>query len=202
MRQRLTVSDKRLAYETIGSTICRTPLAMTTKTLLTAVGLLAGFAFSTHAADPSKPSSTIEVNFIEPNKFTDVKDRYSSQDEASEHYLKVLKEHLERTAARRLPPGHRLVVSFTNIDMAGDFEPWRSPQMQDVRIVKDIYPPRIDLNFQLFDPNGEVVAEGQRELRNLTFNMSITTLPTNDPLRHEKALLDDWLRQEFRAKKS
>lgn len=173
---------------------------MTTKTLILTVGVLAGSAFPALAADPSSSSTAVEVNFIEPQKFTDVKDRYSTQDEVSEHYLKTLKEHLERTAARRLAPGQRLVVSFTNIDMAGDFEPWRSPQMQDVRIVKDIYPPRIDLNFQVFNEQGDVIAEGQRELRDLAFNMRAPTLPTNDPLRHEKALLDDWLRREFRKK--
>lgn len=174
-------------------------IAMTSKKLLLTVSLMAGIAFPLMAAPDA--ASTVEVNFIEPDKFSDVKDRYSSQDEANEYYLRQLKEHLERVAARRLAPGQRLVVAISNIDMAGDFEPWRSPQMQDVRIVKDIYPPRIDLSFQLLDVTGEVVSEGQRELRDLSFNMRASSVPTHDPLRHEKALLDDWVRREFRTAK-
>jgi hypothetical protein len=173
---------------------------MTTKNLLLSVSLLAGMAFPLVAgAQPSDVQSTVEVNFFEPNKFTDVKDRYSTQDEANEYYLRQLKEHIERTASRRLAPGQRLVVAITDIDMAGDFEPWRSPQMQDVRIVKDIYPPRIDLAYQLVDATGAVISEGKRELRDLSFNMKVSSVPTSDPLRHEKALLDDWLRRDFRT---
>jgi hypothetical protein len=173
---------------------------MTTKNLLLSVGLLAGFVLPLVAAD-RPTASAVEVTFVEPNKFTDLKDRYTSLEEANPAYLKELQEHLQRVAARRLAPGQRLVVSITNVDMAGDFEPWRSPQYQDVRIVKDIYPPRIDLSFQLLDAGGAVIAQGQRELRDLAFNMRISGVSNNDPLRHEKALLDDWIRREFRPAK-
>jgi hypothetical protein len=64
--------------------------------------------------------------------------------------------------------------------------------------VKDIYPPRIDLTFRLTDAEGNVVQEGKRELRDLTFMMKITTAFRDDPVRHEKALLDDWLRSDFK----
>ena len=38
-------------------------------------------------------------------------------------------------------------IRVTEVDLAGDFEPWRGPQFQDVRIVKDLYPPRVNLEF-------------------------------------------------------
>ena len=44
-----------------------------------------------------------------------------------------------------LPAGQTLTVTFTDIDLAGDFEPWRGGQAMDIRIVKDVYPPRMDL---------------------------------------------------------
>ena len=96
-----------------------------------------------------------------------------------------------------MPEGHLLSVTFTDIDMAGDFEPWRGPRFDDIRIVKDIYPPRINLSFRLTDAEGNVVKEGTRELRDLAFMMKITMAFRDDPVRHEKALLDDWLRSEF-----
>ena len=175
---------------------------MNTKTFLVALGLAVGLTVPLVAAD-NPENSAVEVSYVEPEKFTDVQDSFGASQEPNESYLRQLKEHLQRSGSKRLADGQRLTVTITDIDMAGDFEPWRSPQFQDVRIIKDIYPPRIDLSFQLIDANGQVIAEGERELRDLSFNMRTTGLPTNDTLRHEKALLDDWLRRELRrAKKS
>ncbi|MBI5688591.1 MAG: DUF3016 domain-containing protein [Verrucomicrobia bacterium] len=142
------------------------------------------------------------VEFFEPNKFTDVKDSYLG-DATRTTYLDQLRDHLLQRAKYYVPDGHTLSVTFTDIDMAGDFEPWLGPRWTDVRIVKDIYPPRIDLTFRLTDAEGNVVKEGRRELRDLAFLMKITSAFRDDPVRHEKALLDDWLSREFpRARKS
>jgi len=63
--------------------------------------------------------------------------------------------------------------------------------------VKDIYPPAIKLVFRLTDAEGNVLKEGKRELRDLAFMMKISMTFRDDSVRHEKALLDDWLRSEF-----
>jgi len=81
--------------------------------------------------------------------------------------------------------------------MAGDFEPWRGPRWDDVRVVKEIYPPRIQLTFRLTDAAGNVLKEGKRDLKDLAFLMKINMSFRDDPVRHENALLDDWLRDEF-----
>jgi hypothetical protein len=62
--------------------------------------------------------------------------------------------------------------------------------------MKDIYPPRIDLTFKLIDSDGNVLREGPRKLRNLSYLYSGVATPGNtDPLRYDKALLDSWLRR-------
>ena len=66
-------------------------------------------------------------------------------------------------------------------------ESWRGPGRCDVRVMKDTYPPRIDLTFRLVDGDGKELRAGSRKLRD-----SIT-----DHLRYEKALLGDWLRHEL-----
>jgi hypothetical protein len=65
-----------------------------------------------------------------------------------------------------------------------------------VRVVKDIYPPRIDLRFRLTDADGRTLSEGERSLRDSAF-LTRDGLDSNDPLRFEKRLLDSWLRKEF-----
>ncbi|MBL9189092.1 MAG: DUF3016 domain-containing protein [Opitutaceae bacterium] len=137
-----------------------------------------------------------EVVFFEPEKFTDVRDNHMG-DYKRTTYLDQIRDHLLEQAKYFVPDGHKLTVTFTDIDMAGDFEPWRGPTWDSIRVVKDIYVPSIKLTFRLTDANGKVVKEGTRELRDLGFMMKITTGFRDDPVRHEKALVDDWLRADF-----
>ena len=110
--------------------------------------------------------------------------------------LDELKRYLEMRAPGLLPAGQKLSVTLTDVDMAGEYEPWQQPGVNDVRIVKDLYPPRIDLEFKVTDAAGAVVKEGKRQLRDLSFMMKLS-LRRDDPHRYEKALLDDWLRKDL-----
>jgi len=115
-------------------------------------------------------------------------------------WQKALGDYLRRRAERLLPAGQRLDVSIDDIKLAGAFEPWRGPNMQDVRILKDLYPPRIDLHFRLLDANGATLREGSAKLRDLGYLQH--SLPNdNDPLRYDKRLLGNWLDTEFRRGK-
>ena len=161
---------------------------------LSLAGLIGATGLS--AAAVNGANALAEVKFFEPKKFTDVKDNDMGDYERTT-YLDSLRDHILEQAKYFVPAGHKLAVTFTDIDMAGDFEPWRGPRFSDIRIVKDIYPPRIELSFQLTDAEGNAVKQGTRELRDLAFLMKITMAFRDDPVRHEKALLDDWLRSEF-----
>lgn len=153
-------------------------------------------------AEEIRTIARAEVLFFEPEKFTDVRDSYMG-DATRTTYLEQIRDHVLEQAKYFVPEGHKLSVTFTDIDMAGDFEPWHGPRWDDIRVVKDIYPPRILLTFRLTDAAGNVVKEGKRDLRDLAFLMKITISFRDDPVRHEKALLDDWLRSEFpRVRKS
>ena len=83
----------------------------------------------------------------------------------------------------------------TDVDRAGNFEPWRPYPMREVRIIKDIYPPRIDLRFRLLDADGKTIREGTRKLRDPGFMSDSINTSSNDTLRYEKALIDRWLRK-------
>ena len=149
------------------------------------------------AASPDEASSPVNVTFLAPEKFTDVKDYYLDTERGRDALLDQLREHIMTRAAKYLAAGQRLEITVTDVDLAGDFEPWRSPNFDDVRFVKDIYPPRINLEFRLFGADGKVVTEGKRQLRDLGY-LTNFTLPNWDPLRYDKGMLSDWLRREFK----
>ncbi len=166
--------------------------------------LLAAMPPLMKAANPApipNPNQRVEVVFVDPAKFTDARDGYTGTDSGRDAILDQLREHMQTDAKRYIPDGDKLAISVTDVDLAGDFEPWRGPQWDDVRIVKDIYPPRIKLSFRLTDSAGKVIKEGSRDLRDLAFMMKITMSFRDDPLRHEKQLLDDWFSEEFRGLK-
>ncbi len=153
--------------------------------------------FPADSAVSAEAGARVEVTFVNPEKFTDVKDSDFGTERQREDILALLKEFLVERAPKFLPEGQVLAVTITDIDMAGDFEPWRGPKFSDVRIVKDLYPPRIDLAFKVTDASGAVVKEGTQKLRDMSFQMSATPAFSSDSLRYEKALLDGWLRNEF-----
>ena len=172
------------------------------KTLRITLTALLGMAavVGVRAAD-AKVAPRAAVTFVDPDKFTDAADGYRGSDYGRDANLSELKTHIERKANSYVPEGQRLEVTITDVDLAGEIEPWRSPQMQDVRIVKEIYTPRIDLSFKLLDASGAVVKEGKRQLRDMNYMMNINP-NRNDSRVYEKALLDDWFRSEFtRVKK-
>jgi hypothetical protein len=155
-------------------------------------------ACATTPTQPSRPGA-VSVVFEHPENFTDVKDSFTgSLDKVRDGYLEDLAGHLKENASRLLGDGQKLAVTITDVDMAGDFEPGRGPSAMDIRVVKQIYPPRIDLGFKVTDATGATVREGARRLRNLDFMMDpVAAMRTSETLRHEKALLDHWIRDDL-----
>lgn len=166
-------------------------------TRLTLSALLALAAAVGVSAADSKAASRVEVNFVDPDKFSDAADAQRGSDFGRDSNLQELREYIQRRANAQLPEGQRLTVTITDVDLAGEIEPWRSPRMGDARLVKDIYPPRIALDFRLVDASGAVVKEGSRKLTDLTFMMNLHGVNRSDPRIYEKELLDTWIRREF-----
>ena len=155
-----------------------------------------------YAADaPSENAQRVQVQFDHPENFTDLKDSYMATDKGRESYMEMFKDYLQQNASKRLPEGQKLSITFTDIDMAGDFEPWRGASASDVRIVKAIYIPRLKFTYRITDAAGAVVKEGKAELSDMNFqNNLVGTFNSSDPLRYEKHMLDDWMRDELGAR--
>jgi len=168
---------------------------MKTKNVFLAVVLAT--AASVFAAAPAATNVHVEVIFDHPEKFTDVKDSWMGSDRGRDSTLALIKEYLENEAPRHLAEGQTLTLTFTDIDLAGDFEPERGMDFSDVRIVKDIYPPRMNFSYKLVDASGTVLKEGQEKLIDMAFQMSIGIIDRQDSLRYEKNMLREWLREQF-----
>ena len=151
------------------------------------------------AAGTDKPVSRIEVIFVDPQKFTDVNDESMATESGRDYVLEQLKSHMLTVGSKYVNQGQRLEIKVSDIDLAGAFEPWRGVDFGRIRIIKDIYPPRMTLEFRLVDADGKVLSTGTRQLSDFGFMMTIS-LSTNDPLRYDKGMISDWMRREFKPR--
>lgn len=174
-------------------------------TALISAALAAAFAvpaFAARVTDPELPRSLdadgpVTVSWTDPHAFSEI--RYSRNRFEAERgdWVRGIARHLAKRAAGALGPGEHLDVVITDIELAGDFEPGAG-RSDGVRIVRDIYPPRIDLSYTLYDASGDVADSGERSLRDIGFlHRQAGTVGSGDPLRHEKRLVDAWVRDEL-----
>lgn len=155
---------------------------------------------SVAATAAQEPSSRVQVAWAPNEKLTEVKNNPTRRGWLRPNeWQKELGDELRRQGERFLPPGEQLQVTFDDIKLAGEFEPWRGPTLDEVRIMKDIYPPRADISYRLLAADGHVLREGTAKLADTSYLQR--AVPNNtDPLRYDKRMLGDWMRREFGKK--
>jgi hypothetical protein len=174
---------------------------------LSVLALTVAFAAGCSSTTPSGPSTTttasnaaaskitnIVVTFRDADKFTDARENWGEGTDPG--YLDTISDYVKSKASAHVKPDQKLEVEFSDIDLAGDFNPARVGQ-GDVRIVRDIYMPRMALTFKLTGADGTVIKEGQRSLSDMNFMTNISIVDRSEPLFYDKELLADWIRDEF-----
>lgn len=166
----------------------------TLRLLSAALGLTAALALR---ADTPRTDSRTDVIFDHPEKFADIRDMDPPTDKGQADILNRIRDYLVHETAGMVPDGYKLTITFTDIHLAGNFEPWRGPQWDEVRIVKAIYPPAFKFTYTVTDPSGKVVRKGSEDIRDLDFQIRVDVTP-DDPLHYEKDILSEWARSNLR----
>ena len=84
-------------------------------------------------------------------------------------FSRELEKFLIEAGARYVPENMQLNIRITNVDLAGDFELFRGPQAEQVRINKGLYPPRIALEFEVVDSAMKVIKTGKRDITDINY---------------------------------
>ena len=141
----------------------------------------------------------VSVSWEDPARFTEVRHSGNRWAATEGNWLNTLATYMRKEAEETLPAGHRLELTIVDIKRAGQSEPWLGPTLQDPRILRDMYPPRMTLRFREVDADGTVLAEGERKLSDPAFLMNASRVNDTDPLRYEKRMVDSWLRSDWRT---
>jgi hypothetical protein len=140
--------------------------------------------------------SNVEVHWGDPALFTELRYSRNRREAAEGDWVRQLAAYLQSRTERALPAGERVDIEILDVARAGDYE-WLHGSAEDIRVLRDIHPPRMDLQFTRYDANGAVLAEGERTLSDLAYLMGSQPLGSNDPLRFEKRMIDRWVQREF-----
>lgn len=147
------------------------------------------------AARALETAGPVQVRWEDPAQFSEIRYSHNRWESRRGNWVQRLAEHLRDRIGEALPPGETLDVVITDIDLAGDYEPV-GMERRDVRVVRDIYPPRMKLSFVRRGADGQVLDQGGRALSELGF-LSLGSGSAQDPLRFEKRMIDGWVRREF-----
>lgn len=175
--------------------------------LLLAALMLAGTASaaSRRVTDAEAPRSLpaegpVNVSWSDPSEFTEIKRSHNRWEAERGNWVADLATYMRKRSQDMLLPGETLDINITDVARAGNYEPWRGPMMNDVRMVRDIYPPRISFTYKKLNGDGQVLDEGERKLVDMAFQMGSQPL-NSDPLRYEKRMVDRWVQRDLRRER-
>lgn len=141
----------------------------------------------------------VDINWVEPEKFTDVRPSNESRQRFRERTFEDLHQYLEKLM-QALPKDQRLVMTVTDLDLAGQVWPGSFVGLNsasDVRLIKRVDIPRMHFDYKLLDADGEVIKEGSEELKDMAFQDKHNPLFDSESLRYEKNMLREWFQDTF-----
>ncbi|MCV2884786.1 DUF3016 domain-containing protein [Aestuariibacter sp. AA17] len=152
------------------------------------------------AAKATDEIQNVEINWQNPEKYTDIDGANESNKRFRERTIKQLTSHISDLAAT-LPDGQSLTITVTDVDLAGQVWPASFVGMgnsgSEIRLIKDVYIPRMELHYTLHDNTGAVVMEDDVKLKDMAFNHKLNRYFDDESLRYEKAMLDAWFKDTF-----
>lgn len=149
-------------------------------------------------AGTAAQAQNIQYTLVEPERFTDFSIQGMNADRTAAIFEREFQRQLLRSSLRWIPANHTLTLTITDIDMAGDIQPWRNRNHAQIRYIETIYPPRMSFSYVLSDAAGNVVREGEQNLVDLSFNFGIPGFFRNESFHFEFNMLANWIRDTFR----
>ncbi|MFT4256847.1 MAG: DUF3016 domain-containing protein [Pseudoxanthomonas sp.] len=161
-------------------------------------------ALAGNVTDADKPRSLptegpVAVSWNDPAQFSEIRYSHNRWEAERGDWVTQLAEYLRKSATKQLQPGERLEVNIVDVQRAGQYEPWRGPNFDNVRIVRDRYPPRMELSYTLYDANGQVLAQRDTKFSDMGFMLGSSPTNQSDLLSYEKRMIDNWVRRDLRA---
>lgn len=157
--------------------------------------LLALFSLTAQASTPN--AAEVKVAWQHPEKYTDIRPSNGTKAAYQKQVISAF-DKIWADFATKLPAGYRLEVTIKDLDLAGDVNPMFRIDHNDIRVVKEIYFPRMNLDYVLFDENKQQVAAGQDEkIKDMGFMMSTPSGYNRREFAYEAEMLKKWFNRNI-----
>lgn len=153
--------------------------------------LCLGAAQLTHAAD-------VKVNWQDPDQYTDIRPTNETKDAFRKRVFEALDE-VFRDNAKALPEHYLLEINVTNLDLAGDTNILQSRHGNDIRLIKDIYWPRMSLQYTLKNEQGVVISQGKADLADINFLFTHRIIASHTGFEYEERMINNWFKEQQRS---
>ncbi|TRX53151.1 DUF3016 domain-containing protein [Thalassomonas sp. M1454] len=140
-------------------------------------------------------AATVDIEWFEPENYRDIKVANGGKKAFQERVLKDFTGYFTELAAT-LPDNQVLKLKVTDIDLAGDIKYMVGPNNQSMRVITDLYFPRMKFSYQLTE-NGEVIQAGDENIKDMGFNMS-SIHHNSESFYYEKEMIEDWFKDTFK----
>lgn len=140
----------------------------------------------------------VKVEYKDYKKFTDMKPanepRGSYEKRTMANFDKIFAD-----IAKDLPEGYSWNVVVTDIDLAGDVNHMMTQTGQQIRVIKDIFIPRINFSYTLLDQNKVVVLEEKDlKLKEMGFMSRSNVSRVGEAFEHERGMLERWFKETIK----
>lgn len=142
----------------------------------------------------------VSITWQTPEKYTDIRPSSETREAFQERVAKELGEVFV-DLAKKLPNDVKWAITVTDVDLAGDVHPMMRGTANDIRIIKEIYWPRMSLSYRMTDGKGATIAEGQEDIKDMNFMMGMHIPSGHTSFEYEEKMLQDWFRKQQRDKK-
>ncbi|MCK0207158.1 DUF3016 domain-containing protein [Starkeya koreensis] len=133
------------------------------------------------------------VTFVAPQNYRDGNLGWGPVDQRLT--LEGLERIFRNAAAKRLPAGYEIDVAVLDVDLAGKIDPVRA-RTGELRVMRQDTWPSMTLRYTL-RRGGKVIVRGEETLRAMNYLMDPVAIRSTEPLRFEKAMVNDWFRTRF-----
>ena len=141
------------------------------------------------AAPQAHAAGSVEVQWIKPDTYADA--GRSRMDR--ERVMKSLGEHLQKLG-KQLPDGQLLKLDVTDLDLAGEIEPFR---WRDLRVLRGRADwPQMSLHYTL-TADGHTLKSGDAQLQDMGYMFTTSASLRQADLGYEKRMVDQWFKAEF-----
>ncbi len=158
--------------------------------------------FSVAATAATGPAE-VKLTWQNPEKYTDIRPGTGTKKAYQQKVIKAF-DKMWAEFAEKLPAGYKFEVVITDLDLAGDVEPMYSGAgrtMNDIRVVKDIYFPKMNLDYVLYDANNVEVAKGTAvKIKDMGFMQSGSLGHNSREFGYEQHMLEKWFEKEVLPK--